>query len=336
MRWRLCTVLAVAMIFCGSPALADTTHVIICGSGGEPAFVAAFDDWGHRLAQYLKNTSPSTHKVFLLTEDGSRTGRKSDLEGIRSVFTEVAGATTQDHVLFVYLIGHGSHRAGVSKFNIPGPDLSVEELAELLDTVPVSKAAIVVGTSSSAGFVNGLSRGDRMICAATRSVDERNATRFMGHFVDGLETGTADMNRDERVSLLEACSQAAVLTAASFTTEGLIATEHAILDDNGDGLGTRLPLAQDNVKESTAAIDGASAETCYIKDLHYPEHVPADLVLAYRTAIDKVESLKKAKSTLDEAEYYARLEALLLEVARTNRAIHEASLRLGPVQSSDP
>jgi hypothetical protein len=127
-------------------------------------------------------------------------------------------------------------------------------------------------------------------------VDEKNATEFMEHFVQGLEDGSADQNRDERISVLEACGQGAVLTAASYLGQGLIQTEHALLDDNGDSLGTRLPIEPDDPAKSAPRTppppkDGADAGLCFVKDFLFPPSVPKDLIESYRSALNEVEKL---------------------------------------------
>lgn len=112
-----------------------------------------------------------------------------------------------------------------------------------------------------------------MVCAASKSVDEKNATEFMEYFIQAIEDGSADQDRDERISLLEACRQAAALTDAYYMGRGLIATEHALIDDNGDGQGTRLAgdLQSGAAAETPAADtndrrDGALAEQCFLKE----------------------------------------------------------------------
>ena len=88
--------------------------------------------------------------------------------------------------VFVFLIGHGSYRRQVGKLNIPGADLTAEDLDGFLRSLSAGRIIVVNSASMSAPFVNALSRDGRIICASTRSTDQRNATQFMRFFCAGI------------------------------------------------------------------------------------------------------------------------------------------------------
>ena len=73
---------------------------------------------------------------------------------------------------------------------------------------------------------------------ATRNGAEQYNTLFGGYFVEALTSETADTDKNKRISVLEAFRFAKGEVAKAYEREGLLATEHALLDDNGDGLGT--------------------------------------------------------------------------------------------------
>lgn len=311
---------------------ANGHHVILCGSAGEAEYAPKFRDWGTRLKTVLTaRVGAAPERVALLTEaepDAPASDTATTLENIQSLFTTLTTSVTGEDDLYVYLIGHGSHLKDESKFQIDGPDLTATALEAMLAELPARRTIVIDGTSASAGFINTLSGPNRIICAATKSASEVNATEFMRFFIEGLEDGSADRDRDERISVLEACEQAAALTASWYASETLIATEHAILDDNGDGLGTRLPIdpilneaPPGTVPLDAAQIDGAFAEQVYLKDYSFPENAPKELIAAYLGALDDVKSLRTRKGELAESDYYAQLEALLVKAARANRDI---------------
>jgi hypothetical protein len=318
-------------------ARADSRHIIICGSGGDETYRSKFASWGPRLRRALVDRmGQSSESVVLLmeaTEDTSAPARLCDLETIRSVLKEAAGRLTADDDLFLYFIGHGSHWRGVSRFHIPGPDLTSTETAQLLGAVRARRIVVINAASSSAGFINALSRPGRVICTATRSVEERNATEFIEHFIQALEDGSADQNRDERVSVLEACRQAAALTDAAYLGRGLIATEHALLDDNGDGQGVRLAgdaqsdAPDDDSSTGPLRADGGLARECFLKDFTFAPAVPRELVDRYRSLLTRIDDLKRRKAAMDADGYYAALEPLLIEAARTHREIRRIENR---------
>ena len=247
----------------------------------------------------------------------------SGSESIRNTFESLAARLNPAEDVIVYLIGHGSFLKDASKFQIPGEDMSARALEGMLAELPAARVIVINGTSSSAGFINVLSGPNRVICSATKSATEANATEFMRFFVEALEDGSADRNKDERITVLEVCEQAAELTASWYTGMNLIATEHAILDDNGDGLGTRLPVSVvlDEAVDPDAAIDGALAGSIFLKDYSFPEAAPQELIDRYLAALDAVTELRERKAEMGENKYLAELERILVDAARANREI---------------
>ncbi|MXZ11700.1 MAG: hypothetical protein F4Y79_19965 [Gemmatimonadetes bacterium] len=297
-------------------ANAAVFDVIISGSGGEDEYSERFDDWGQRLRRVLiERCDHPAANVLLVNETGENADGMSSIAGIRNVFRGLSERVTSGDDVFIFLLGHGSYRRQVAKLNIPGADLTAENLDEFLKMLSVRRIIVVNGASMSAPFVNALSRDGRIICASTRSMDQRNATQFTRFFVQALEDGSADQNRDDRISVLEICTQASSLTDAWFLSEGLIATENAILDDNGDGLGTRL--------SDIDAGDGMLADRCFLLNFRVPKGASPALVAAYGEAIDEVQALVKKKATMDSVAYYQLLERGLVKAAKLNREIRK-------------
>ena len=303
-------------LICVGQARAAAFDVIISGSGGEAIYAERFGTWAQRLRQALidRCDHPKDH-VRLLNETGENADGVASKQGIGKALRELSERVTPSDDAFVFLIGHGTYRRRVAKLNLPGPDLTAAELDGLLKLLPARRVVIVNSASMSAPFVNALSRAGRIVCASTRNANQRDATRFMGFFVQALEDGNADQNRDDRISILEICTQAASLTDAWFLGEGLIPTENAILDDNGDGLGTRLSDLR------VDAGDGAVATRCFLRDFHIPKGASPELVRAYGEAIDAVQALVAQKAMMDSVAYYHLLERELVKAARLNRAI---------------
>jgi len=309
--------------FITSPLFAE--HVIICGSGGDPQYSEQFATWGAQLRDLL--TQEMGQEVegvhfFLESNKAKAVGGKAvNLEQLRTFFAELARNHNKNDELFLYLIGHGSYLRQQAKFQIPGPDLTATELDILISAVPAKKVTLISGASSGAGFLNVLSKPGRIICSATRSVGEKSAPQFMTHFLAGLQDGSADQNRDTRISVYEAAAQAAALTGAWYLSEGLIATEHAILDDNGDALGSR--LNQESKGSQEAQLDGSLARDVYLKSFSFPAQVPQTLIDEYLRAMEGVELLQKRKASLSQAAYWRELEQKMLVAARIHQKIKD-------------
>jgi len=342
-------IVCIVLLFGFGQARAETYHVIFCGSGGETEFVDKFYNWGTRLEQAIvQRLEVPESNVFLLTEaqeDLPEPTATTSLESIQSVLEIVGEQSTSEDDLYIYFIGHGSYLRRTSKFHIPGPDLSAEILGKWLDDITLRRTIILNSTASSAAFINDLSAANRVICTATKSIEEINATEFMEHFITGLEDGSADLNHDERISFLEACEQAAELTAGWYLSEGLIATEHSILDDNGDRLGSRLPRT-DALNEAQSAsfaedfrtsadepvlFDGMLARECFIQDYSFPPGVPEEWVASYLGVLETIRALKRGKADLDEESYYDELETLLIRAAMMNKKIRSYAKTSKPV-----
>ena len=73
---------------------------------------------------------------------------------------------------------------------------------------------------------------------ATRSGYQHNYARFGKFLAEALSNPKNDLDKDGQISLLESFLSASHRTTEFYKTEGRLATEHALLDDNGDGLGT--------------------------------------------------------------------------------------------------
>ena len=305
--------LVLFLVFGCGAAGAESFDLIVCGSGGQEEYSIRFAAWGERLREVLVDEMRhAAENVHLLTESAPST--PSSRDNVAATIGQLTQRLAADDLFFVYLIGHGSYRDGIAKLNLPGPDLSAGGLDSMLRGLPAERIVVINAASASAAFINVLSSPGRVICTSTRSAEERNATWFAEYLLQALEEGSADQNRDERVSVLEACRQAAVLTQAHYAGENLIATEHALLDDDGDGLGSRLPL------DETSA-DGALADRTYLLDFSFPPDASPRLVEAYRVAVEQVEAFIRKKGEIEEEEYYRRLEELLVRAARLNREI---------------
>jgi hypothetical protein len=125
----------------------------------------------------------------------------------------------------------------VAKFNLRGPDLTATELA--LDLQPFTRPLVIINAASaSAPFMNLLKGPDRIVVTSTRSGYQQNYARFGLYLAEAIADPRGDLDKDGQTSVLEAYISAAQSVAEFYKTEARLATEHALLDDNGDGRGT--------------------------------------------------------------------------------------------------
>ncbi len=221
--------------------------------------------------------------------------------------------------LWLVLLGHGTSDGTQAKFNLRGPDLAATNLAAWLQ--PFQRPLVVIDCSSaSAPFLARLSAPGRVIITATRSGFEQNYSRFGQYLAAAINDPQADLDKDGQTSLLEAFLMASRQVAEFYRTAGRLATEHALLDDNGDKLGTpadwfRGVVPVKRAREG-AALDGLRAQQlCLV-----PSAAEQQLSPALRARRDELElaiaQLRERKTKLAEDDYYRQLEALALELAR--------------------
>jgi len=229
--------------------------------------------------------------------------------------------------LWLVLIGHGTYDGQEAKFSLRGPDLSATNLALWLK--PFRRPVAVVDTSSaSAPFLNALSATNRVVITATRTGNEQSFAHFGQHLAEAIADPAGDLDQDGQTSLLEAFLSASARVAEFYQTEGRLATEHALLDDNGDGLGTpadwfRGTRAIKKAKEGRS-LDGLRAHQWQL--VRSPEE--RRMSPAARAKRDELEltiaRLRETRPANPGDEYYHRLETVLRELAALYEEIPKA------------
>ena len=296
--------------------------LILVGLAGDPEHGELFHKWGGELAESAgKLGVPADHVAYLVdqqAEGEARVNGKATVEEIGKTFDRFAKLATADDVMYVVLIGHGSYDGKTAKFNLPGPDISAADFNTQFRKLPTKQIVFVDTTSASGPFVNELSGTGRVIIAATRNGAENFSTLFGGYFVDALTGDEADADKNRRVTMLEAFQFAKAAVQRAYDKEGLLSTEHAVLDDNGDRAGSTDP--------STTAADGKAASLLAIGSAADAASLPTDpklraLVLEQRDMEHRVESLRLLKESMDPAKYQSELEKLVTDLALKTREI---------------
>jgi hypothetical protein len=220
--------------------------------------------------------------------------------------------------LWIVLLGHGTFDGKEAKFNLHGPDLSASSLSNLLIGFrrPV---AIVNAASSSSPFIKALSRTNRVIVTATRSGSEENYARFGRFISQTIAEAEADLDKDGQTSLLEAFLMASRRVAEFYKNEGRLATEHALLDDNGDGLGTPPDWFRGihavEKAANNAPLDGMRAHQWHLIRSHADQKLSVEQ-RQQRDGLElEIEKLRQQKSSMKEDDYYRKLEQLLTKLA---------------------
>jgi len=312
-------------------AAGESYLLIVTGLGGEPAYKERFHQQSIALldAASSRYGLPDDHVIYLAEDpelDPERTTDRSTKDNVVKALETFSARVRPGDQLYMVFIGHGSFRSGESRLNLQGPDLTATELAMLLEPFSTQQVVFVNTASASGGFVKALSGKNRVVVTATKSGMERNETVFGGYFVEAYESGGADVNKDERVSVYEAFDYARRQVGRFYEENNRLMTEHAILDDNGDGAGTH------DAEKSKNPADGSLAAGAFLMGadaageglgagVDDPEL--AALYEEMRALESRVEVLKQQKDAMSSDLYFEELEKLLVELAKKNRAISE-------------
>jgi len=138
--------------------------------------------------------------------------------------------------------------------------------------------------------------------------------------VEALTAEAADLDKNRRISVFEAFQFATAQVVRSYEREGLLMTEHAMLDDDGDKEGTQKFIATSKDGKvagilSLGAIDGGPASA---------DPKVAALYEERRALERRIEGLHLMKDQMDAKKYESELEAAGLQLARKTQEIRAA------------
>ena len=286
------------------------TLIVLSGAGGEEDFGKVFTD----AAQAWKQAAQKAD-VNLIEIGTTNPAATNDLELLQAALAKEPTNTLTE--LWIVMLGHGTFDGREAKFNLHGPDLSASTLSNLLAGFrrPV---AIINAASCSAPFIKALARKDRVIVTATRSGSEENYTRFNRYISQAIADPEADLDKDGQTSLLEAFLMASRRVTEFYKSEGRLATEHALLDDNGDGFGVQADWFRGihAVKKAAnnAALDGTRAHQWHLVRSKEDQKLTPEQ-RQKRDALElEIGKLRDQKAKMNEDEYYKQLEVLLTKL----------------------
>jgi hypothetical protein len=301
------------------PAAAQNQRfaLIVEGASGEPQYAALHRGWVDSLTGLLRDRFKfEPDKLVVLAEKPAEGEQRSTAENVRTVLGTLAKQVQAGDLLFVMLIGHGSGQGAEAKFNLIGPDLSAAEWGALFEPI-AGRIAVVNATSSSFAYLEGLSAPDRVVITATSTYAQRFHTRFAEAFIAALGAGEADLDKNGRISLLEAFSHASRLVDQHFEQTGLMQTERAMIEDTGDATGRDAASeGEDGELAARTYLDGGAAVAIASAS---PELQPLLARQAELTA--EVEDLLRRRRLLPPDFYQSEFERLMIELSLVSRDV---------------
>jgi hypothetical protein len=286
-----------------------TYYVIVAGLGGEPDYDQRFTSAANDLDRIFSSAGPTAHVVSL-------TGVNATAAHLRDALASVSRDAKPDDDFALILIGHGSYDGFEYKVNLVGPDMTAAEIAALCDRIPARRQLIVDTTSASGGAVPALIRPGRAVIAATKSGTEKNATVFARYWVEALEDPSADTDKSDSISAMEAFTYATRKTAEFYDSQKRLATEHAVFNDAGKG---------EPVRE---AGNGQGLLLSSFTLLRFGSNREAANDPARRALVEKkedleqkIDTLKYQKAAMDPGDYKKQLTDALVELAKVQEEL---------------
>jgi hypothetical protein len=303
---RVKALLALAALT-ASALQASTFYVTVAGLGGEPDYEQRFASQAQEIDKLLHASSPDAKITTLY-------GPQATKANLQKALADAARDAKPTDAFVLMLIGHGSFDNYDYKLNLPGPDITGVELGASLDRIGCTRQLVVNMTSASGGSRAALEKANRVVITATKTGGEKNATVFARFWVEALRDPSADTDKNETVSALEAFTYAEAKTAQFYETQKRLATEHPILEDTGQGDGQRKPSP-----ENGEGLKAAQFALLRIGASQVAANTPEKKALLEKRdqLEEQIDKLKYEKAAMPADEYKKQLQGLLIDLAKT-------------------
>jgi hypothetical protein len=212
-------------------AVADFSRFLLERAGVKP----------DRLGVLVPNGSSVQKDAKISTADNLK-------EQVRT-FAEVIAP--EDRFIFYY-VGQANIVQDKLRLNLPGVDITHEQLAEWMNGLKVSSMLVVLDCPGAEMAVKALTGPDRVIIGA-RTAEQRYSTRFSQYFIPALSDDKSDTDGDGKISALEAFNIACKQLDELYRSQGLLKTETPVLEDDGDGTPSQEPWRHEQDKTDGAA-----------------------------------------------------------------------------------
>ena len=311
-----------------SPQSEDRLVVIIRGASGTSEYGHLFDSWSDRWEAAATAGGASVARIGPKTGDDGSTlaaldkSSGADRTSIENVLREAATQVRSKKLaeLWVVLIGHGTFDGRSARFNLRGIDFGADDLKKWLE--PITCPIAIANCSSASGpFLKALAGQNRVVMTATKTGAEINFARFGEFLSEAVGDSKFDLDKDGQTSAFEAFLSASRRTLAFYESEGRLATEHSLLDDNGDGLGVRADFFRGvrlvRKVQGGGAVDGRLAHRFHLVRSDSEQQLSPETRKLRDQLEQAVIQLRDRKSSFDDEDvYYRQLEQLLVQLAK--------------------
>lgn len=231
-----------ALLICGHPG--DDEHLALYTRTIEMLHrglteVHGFSPESVWIREGMPGSRPMGARSFPSRGPATREALADDVREIRKVLRP-------EDALWVIVLGHAHLDGEHASLNLPGPDLRDDEFGRLFDRLSCAEQVFFITTPASGFLIPYLSAPSRVVISATERDREVNETLFHIPLSEAIarppEDPAFDADRDGRSTILDLYVHVARRVLVLYKQEGNLPTEHALLDDDGDGRGRELQL----------------------------------------------------------------------------------------------
>jgi len=244
--------------------------LIVAGLPGDAAHEALFREtvqaWRRWLTGPLRFPAGAVRILFGAAGDRELAQGPATREAIADEVVRIRGDLVPEGRLWVLFLGHANHREGHAYFHLPGPDLREDEYRGLFEGLRCREQVFWITTAASGPFLPALSARGRIVITACQGDQESNETEFPHALADVSRLPPRDLDRDGdgKVTIWELFVRTTEAVESRFEADHRAPTEHALLDDNGDGVGTERPERSSRPSRSGGPQDGMLARQTII------------------------------------------------------------------------
>lgn len=251
-RWVLGTaVLAVCLLGSGlSAAEALRPQVwIFAGLAGDAERAVRYLATVTRLQEALRQQfGVAEADLRVLFDRGAKPLPACDEGALLRELDAVKQASAAGRPLWLIFVGQGASGSDEARFHLPDRDVTARQIGERLSGAAANSALVLLFTQAGSGaFLEALAGPNRVLVAAAAPGVEDNETEFPHLLADvWARPREADADNDGTLSVAEWVQAVSGRADAWYRERGLVNTERAVVDGNGDGRADPTPGSDDD------------------------------------------------------------------------------------------
>ncbi len=207
----------------------------------------------------IAGVKPERLSVLVDSEPTARKGSGISTAGnLKGQMDRFAASVNPEDRFIFYYIGQANVVSDRLRLNLPGPDISHEQLAEWTNAIKASSMLIVLDCPGAGLAVKAVAGRGRIVIGAC-TADQHYSTKFSEYFVPALVDEGSDTDGNGRISVLEAFTSASRGVDDFYRRQSLLTTETPVLEDNADGAASKQPWKYEQSK-----MDGLAASRFFL------------------------------------------------------------------------